>query len=1065
MNIDKNNICGISDELKCKYAYELFLKKGNDVLIVCNSLYDATKFYNNLKNYTEDVWFFPMDDFLTAEIVAVSPELQISRLEVLNNIKNGKKIIITNLNGYVKLLPNKEEYYSSSISLKIGMDFDIPSLISKFVDLGYTKENIINKTGEIAVRGYVFDIFPIGAINPYRIEFWGNSIESIRTFNIDTQLKLAEIGEIHITPNNDFGEECYIRDYLENCEVIFNEYEDVKYGYDVLIDEIKEYCLESNKSLDIRYVHDFVVKETDYNFSRLDSDFSSNKDCINSFKLEDKFDNKDNSIKLLNKYMKKYECVIICVSSRYVVNKIIENYDCLDFVFTNEDNLIMKKINIIVKNINEGYIFNNVVYISENDFFNRNKNTGVYKSNFKYGSKIRDVSKLETGDFVVHSMYGVGKYLGIRTILKNNIKKDYLQLQYFGEDKLYIPVENIEYISKYNGSDGHAPKLNKLGSTEWQKIKQRAQKRAHDMADELLKLYAIRELKKGFSFPVDDHLQYDFEKEFPYNETADQLKTISEIKKDMESDHPMDRLLCGDVGYGKTEIAFRAAFKAILGGKQVALLCPTTILSSQHFQNAVERFKNFPVSICLINRFVSSKKMNENIEKIKAGTVDLIIGTHKLLNEKITFNDLGLLVIDEEQRFGVKQKEKIKNIKENVDVLTLSATPIPRTLNMSLSGLRDLSVIETPPSNRYPVQTYVLGENKKLIREAITKELSRNGQVFILFNSVEHIVSKCKEISELIPEISIRYAHGKMDKKELEDIMFQFINNEFNVLICTTIIETGIDIPNANTLIILNADRLGLSQLYQLRGRVGRTDRLAYCYLMYNQSNILKELAVKRLNTIKEFTELGSGLSIAMRDLAIRGSGDLLGSEQAGFIDAVGIELFTSMLKTEIERLKGNFIKEEKEKTIPLIDVETSVEDTYVNNQNLKIEIHKLINTIDSLDKLSAVKIQLEDRFGKISDNLNIYMYEELFQAIANRIGIVKVNQSNSFIDVFLEKKLLEKLDGKNLFLDLMHINKSFKFKTQFDNIIISLPLNKLEKHFIFYLVDFVMLLDRYLVS
>ncbi len=1060
-----SNICGICDELKSGYIYETFNNGDKTILIVCNTLYDATKFYNSLKNYTENVWFFPMDDFLTGEIVALSPELQITRLELLHNLDNSKKIIITNLMGYLKLLPDRDSYYDSYIKLNIGDEWEIKSLIEKFVNLGYLKESVIYKTGEIAVRGCIFDIFPIGAENPYRIEFWGNTIDSIRTFNVDNQLKISNVESITITPNNDMGNSCNIRDYLQNFSVYFNEYDDVTFGYETLLNEIKDYCLETNKPLDVRYISDFVVSESDINLSRIDSSFNNNKVFLNSFRLEEKFDSQDNIVKILNKFLNKYDYTIVCASNRYVVNKIMDNFEEINFVFTNESNLVTNKINIIVKKINEGYIYNNFVYISENDFFNRGKNIGVYKSNFKYGTKIKDISKLSLNDYVVHSMYGIGKYLGIKTITKNNLKKDYLQLEYFGDDKLYIPVENIECISKYSGSEGSLVKLNKLGTSDWQKTKQRAMKRAHDMADELLKLYAIRELKKGFSFPKDNHLQFDFENEFSFTETNDQLKSLSEIKKDMESDHPMDRLLCGDVGYGKTEVAFRAAFKAILGGKQVALLCPTTILSSQHFQNAVERFKNFPVNICLINRFVSIKKMNENISLIKEGKIDLIIGTHKLLNDEIVYADLGLLIIDEEQRFGVKQKEKIKNIKENVDVLTLSATPIPRTLNMSLSGLRDLSVIETPPVNRYPVQTYVLGENNKLIKEAITKEISRFGQVFILYNSVEHIESKAKEIRDLIPEIDVRFAHGKMDKKELEDIMFKFINNEFSVLICTTIIETGIDIPNANTLIILNADRLGLSQLYQLRGRVGRTDRLAYCYLMYDQKSILKELAVKRLNTIKEFTELGSGLSIAMRDLAIRGSGDLLGSEQAGFIDAVGIELFTSMLKTEIEKIKGNISAEEKEKITPFINVETSVEDSYVSNQNLKIEIHKLINTIDSGEKLEKVKIELEDRFGKISENLLIYMHEELFQAVALKIGIEKINQTNNFIDIFIDKDLLDNVDGKNLFLDLIHINKNFKFKNQFNKVIITLPLNKLDKHFIYYMVDLVMLLERYVVS
>ena len=648
----------------------------------------------------------------------------------------------------------------------------------------------------------------------------------------------------------------------------------------------------------------------------------------------------------------------------------------------------------------------------------------------------------------------------MKTITKNGLNKDYLQLEYKGGDKLYIPVEKIDMISKYSSKEGYEPKLNKLGTSEWTKIKLKAKTRAKDIADKLLKLFALRQMQKGFKFSNDDENQIQFDKEFPYEETSDQLKVWEEIKKDMESPHPMDRLLCGDVGYGKTEIAFRAAFKAILSGKQVALLCPTTILSNQHYQNALERFKSFPVNIRLVNRFITPKKFKETVKDLKEGKVDFVIGTHRLLNDEIVYKDLGLLIFDEEQRFGVTHKEKIKNLKTNIDVLTLSATPIPRTLQMSLSGIRSLSTIETPPNNRYPVQTYVVSYNKKLIKDAIYKELSRNGQVFLLYNRIDSMNSKLEEVKQLVPDAKIVCANGRMNKTELEDIMLKFINHEFDVLLCTTIIETGIDIPNANTLIVIDADKFGLSQLYQLRGRVGRTNKIAYCYLMYDNSRILSEIAHKRLNAIKEFTELGSGLSIARRDLSLRGAGDFLGSEQAGFVDSVGIELFTQMLKQEIDKLKGIEVNEEVD-TQPLIEVDTYIDDNYVKEEELKIEIHKKINEIDSYDKLLSVQKELEDRFGKISDKLLIYMYEEWFESLANKLKIKKVKQTNNTVEMMLNKEILNNINGEQLFLETLKINSNFSFRMLGNNLIITLRIDNLEKHFIYYLIDLLFVIQK----
>ncbi len=1065
-NYNGKEVGGLTDELKCIYISNSY--HDNLILVVCNSLYEANKFYQTLKNYVNEVYFFPMDDFMTSEVLAISPDFKMTRLETLDTIvKKNKGIVVTNLMGYLRFLPTKDNFINSYVKLKVGDSFDIKELTKKFYNIGYERDVVVNKTGEMAIRGYVVDIFPTNYNNPIRIEFWGDEIESIRFFDINTQLTIDTIKEVEIVPNSEFlidkdiDFEYNHRDLIKygssniyeymNDLLFYNELDDIKVGYNNLLEEVFEYNTSNNLDKNTKYFHDLPSYDS-INLYQKDT-FGVNYD---SYKLEDKFTNVEIMKEILTKYSKT-KTVIICVSNRYQANKIIDEIDC---VFTNINEIYENKINIVIFNINEGFIYNNYVFISENEIFNKNSKIMPYKTNFKYGTRIKDITKLEIGDYIVHNIHGIGRYLGMKTITKNGLNKDYLQIEYKGGDKLYIPVEKIEMISKYSSKEGYEPKLNKLGTTEWTKVKLKAKARAKDIAKELLKLFALRQMSPGFKFNNDDENQIEFDKEFPYEETKDQIKVWEEIKKDMESPHPMDRLLCGDVGYGKTEIAFRAAFKAILSGKQVALLCPTTILSNQHYQNALERFKSFPINISLVNRFITPKKFKETVENIKEGKVDFVIGTHKLLNDEIVYKDLGLLIIDEEQRFGVTHKEKIKKLKSNIDVLTLSATPIPRTLQMSLSGIRGLSTIETPPNNRYPVQTYVVSYNKKLIKDAIYKELSRNGQVFLLYNRIDNMNSKLEEISSLVPDAKVVCAHGRMNKTELEDIMLKFINKEFDVLLCTTIIETGIDIPNANTLIVIDADKFGLSQLYQLRGRVGRTNKIAYCYLMYDNSKILSEIAHKRLNAIKEFTELGSGLSIAMRDLSLRGAGDFLGSEQAGFVDSVGIELFTELLKQEIDKLKGIEVTEEED-TQPLIEVDTYIDDNYVKEEELKIEIHKKINEIDSYDKLISVQKELEDRFGKISDKLLIYMYEEWFEALANKLKIRKVKQTNNAVEVMLDKEITSKIDGEKLFLDTLKINNNFKFGMIGGNLIISLRIDNLEKHFIYYLIDLLFVIDK----
>ena len=795
-------------------------------------------------------------------------------------------------------------------------------------------------------------------------------------------------------------------------------------------------------------INDIGEKKINYYFD-LDDDTSLAKKVVNfNIKNVEKF---NSNIEIINKYLEESlkfnKTVIICLST-INVNNFIEILN-IPYLLTDIVNIKENNINIVKYDLKEGFILDNYIFISEYELYNKKKETKRRKFNFNFATRIKDLNKLEIGDYVVHDSHGIGVYNGIKTLSKNNMLQDYIEVLYADNDKLYIPASKIELISKYTGKEGYAPKINSLNSVAWEKTKQRVKEKIRYEASRLLKVQAERSLKKGFSFSKDSEMQTLFENEFIYELTQDQIKAINEIKKDMESDLPMDRILCGDVGYGKTEVAFRAAFKAIYDSKQVLYLCPTTLLSKQQYESALERFKNYPVKIGLLNRFTSKKEEIKILKELEEGNIDFVIGTHRLLSDDIKPKDLGLLIIDEEQRFGVAHKEKLKEFKSNIDILTLTATPIPRTMQMAMVGLRNLSLIETPPKNRHAVLTYVLEENNKIIKDIIYKEMSREGQVFILYNKVETIERKVKELQLLVPDARIIYAHGKLPKNELEDIMNKFINKEYDCLVCTTIIETGIDIPNANSLIIYDASNFGLSQLYQIRGRVGRSERTAYAYLMYNKNKTLTETAIKRLKVIKEFTELGSGFNIAARDLSIRGAGDILGAEQAGFIDAVGIELYMKMLNNEIKILKGEKIEEEKIKQTPLIEVNNHIDNNYVSEEELKLTIHKMINNITNIDSYNDVKKELEDRFGRLDNNMIIYMNEELFESyLRNLEGKILIN-NDLFIEIVFSKEISEKIDYEDLIVTSLNISKDIIFSYKDNKLHIKLKKYNKDKSYI----------------
>ncbi|GAA6823802.1 transcription-repair coupling factor [Helicobacter pylori] len=686
-----------------------------------------------------------------------------------------------------------------------------------------------------------------------------------------------------------------------------------------------------------------------------------------------------------------------------------------------------------------------LVVVTERELFkSQQKKKRKQQKTMTNAEKIKSYQDLKVGDYVVHVHHGVGRYLGVETLEVAGVHKDYIKLQYKGTDQLFVPVDQMDQVQKYVASEDKMPKLNKLGGTEWKKTKAKVQQSVEDIADELIELYKEREMSVGYQYGPDSAEQNDFELDFPYELTPDQAKSITEIKGDMEQQKPMDRLLCGDVGYGKTEVAVRAAFKAVLEGKQVAFLVPTTILAQQHYETLIERMQDFPIDIELISRFRTTKEIKEVKEGLKSGKVDIVVGTHKLLGKDIVYKDLGLLIVDEEQRFGVRHKERIKSLKTNVDVLTLTATPIPRTLHMSMLGVRDLSVIETPPENRFPVQTYVLEQNSNFIKEALERELSRDGQVFYLYNKVQSIYEKREQLQMLMPDASIGVAHGQMTERDLEETMIGFINHEYDILVTTTIIETGVDVPNANTLIIEEADRFGLSQLYQLRGRVGRSSRIGYAYFLHPANKVLTETAEDRLQAIKEFTEFGSGFKIAMRDLNIRGAGNLLGKQQHGFIDSVGFDLYSQMLEEAVNEKRG--IAPEQNDA-PEVEIELNIDAylpaEYIQNEQAKIEIYKKLRKIENETQLIDIKDELIDRFNEYPAEVERLLDMMEVKIHALHAGVTLIKDKGKTIEIFLSEKGTEDIDGEALFKQTQPLGRAMKVGVQDGKMKVTLTKSK----------------------
>ena len=840
----------------------------------------------------------------------------------------------------------------------------------------------------------------------------------------------------------------------ENYVIIFDNYKKI-------IEEIKELKENLHKNLN------FYEDRLEYNFEKELGNLKNNKIYLStlSYNNTQNYNNleiKDiplfHNVKILAyelkiRLEKNYKILIIynTNSQKEYIEKILYDYNLDEFLFNKikESKICLKKSKFRFKGFEIEK--NKFILITPRELFKKNKiNSKKYLLQNSNSEKIRNYQDLEIGDYIVHIFHGIGIYKGIKNIKANGVYKDYLEVSYRDNDKIFVDIDNMKYIQKYkSSSDESRPVLSKLGTKKWDQTKKRVKKEIENISKELIKLYISREISRGFSFSKDNVLQQEFESDFLFIPTLDQLKVTEEIKKDMENEKPMDRLLCGDVGFGKTEVAMRIAFKAIMDNKQVAVLVPTTLLAKQHYDNFISRFANFPVNIDVVSRFKTKKEIDKIKEKLKNGEIDIIIGTHKLLHETFKYKDLGLLIIDEEHKFGVKHKEKIKKLKNTIDVLTLSATPIPRTMHMSLIGIRDLSIIETPPLQRHPIQTYIVEENEKTIRDAVLTEIQREGQIFYIFNNVEKMENKYYFLKSIVPEAKIAYSHGRMTKNQIEEILTDFIDRKYDILLTTTIIENGIDISNVNTLIVENADKFGLSQLYQLRGRVGRSSRIAYAYLMIKPKKLLNENSEKRLLAMKNFTSLGSGFRVAMQDLSIRGAGDMLGGKQHGFIDSVGYTLYSQMLEKEIleqkeiikpiikkdknqnieyyqnilknnnKDIKNFFIEKEENNILMNLNVSAYIPKEYITSDADKLYFYKLITNSNTIEEINSINNELVDRYSNFPKEVDNLLNINIIRILSKNLMISKINENKKNIDIYFEKDFIEKIDGKLLFISL----------------------------------------------
>lgn len=1073
-------ILGLSTSTKA-LAIASSLEKEDRIVLLTSTYGEAEGLVSDLISILGEELIYPflVDDAPMVEFLMSSQEKIISRVEALRFLTDSSKkgILVCNIVASRLILPSPNAFKDSIVKISVGEEYDQHAFIHQLKENGYRKVTQVQTQGEFSLRGDILDIFEISQLEPCRIEFFGDEIDGIRSFEVETQLSKENKTELTIFPASDmllrekdyqrgqsalekqisktlspilksyleeilssfhqkqshadsrkFLSLCYdktwtVFDYIEkDTPIFFDDYQKLMNQYEVFERDLAQYFteeLQNSKAFsDMQYFSDIeqiYKKQSPVTFfSNLQKGLGNLKfDKIyqfNQYPMQEFF-NQFSFLKEEIERYKKMDYTIILQSSNSMGSKtledMLEEYQ-IKLDSRDKTNICKESVNLIEGNLRHGFHFvdEKILLITEHEIFQKKLKRRFRRQHVSNAERLKDYNELEKGDYVVHHIHGIGQYLGIETIEIKGIHRDYVSVQYQNGDQISIPVEQIHLLSKYISSDGKVPKLNKLNDGHFKKAKQKVKNQVEDIADDLIKLYSERSQLKGFAFSADDDDQDAFDDAFPYVETDDQLRSIEEIKRDMQASQPMDRLLVGDVGFGKTEVAMRAAFKAVNDHKQVVILVPTTVLAQQHYTNFKERFQNFAVNVDVLSRFRSKKEQTATLEKLKNGQVDILIGTHRVLSKDVVFADLGLMIIDEEQRFGVKHKETLKELKKQVDVLTLTATPIPRTLHMSMLGIRDLSVIETPPTNRYPVQTYVLEKNDSVIRDAVLREMERGGQVYYLYNKVDTIVQKVSELQELIPEASIGYVHGRMSEVQLENTLLDFIEGQYDILVTTTIIETGVDIPNANTLFIENADHMGLSTLYQLRGRVGRSNRIAYAYLMYRPEKSISEVSEKRLEAIKGFTELGSGFKIAMRDLSIRGAGNLLGKSQSGFIDSVGFELYSQLLEEAIAKRNGNANANTRTKGNAelILQIDAYLPDTYISDQRHKIEIYKKIRQIDNRVNYEELQEELIDRFGEYPDVVAYLLEIGLVKSYLDKVFVQRVERKDNKITIQFEK-------------------------------------------------------------
>ena len=1080
-NMTPIQVTGCMDSQKSHFVAGLGKDSKYRVIVTVDE-YKAREWYEDYRLYDKDVYFYPAKDAIFYQADVRGNAIVRERLQVIRCLMEQRPatIITTPDAGMDKLLP-LQVLAKEVFLLEEAQIVELEKVTQRLVYLGYERVGQVDASGQFAVRGGILDVYPLTEETPFRIEFWDDEIDTIRSFDVESQRTIEGVKSLMIYPVAEvlLDEETFaagkerMRIEMEQQVAVLRknfkteEAHRLKNNVEEYIEKLEIY----GSSAGMENVMDFFFSETVSFFDyfprektvffldeparveergeavelefqqsmshRLEKGYllPSQTNVMNSYKeVLGKLGNQrtvllttmdysmhgwkpkwkadimvslassyhhdfEQLIKDLKSWKEKGYRVILFSGSSSRAKRLSEDLREYELsAYWGEDTQREVKegeIMVVHGNLHRGFSYPliRMAFLSESDIFGEQQRKKRKKKKGNYeGKSIQNFTELNIGDYVIHENHGIGVYKGIEKIDVDRVSKDYVKIEYADGGNLYVLATGLDVLQKFSGSDGKKPKMHKLGSPEWKKTKSKVRSSVREVAKELVELYAKRQHHTGFAYGEDTVWQREFEEMFPYEETDDQLKAIEETKKDMESNKIMDRLICGDVGFGKTEIAIRAAFKAVENGKQVALLVPTTILAQQHYNNFVQRMKEFPFEIGMLSRFRTPAKQKKDLEMLRKGQLDIVIGTHRLLSKDVQFKKLGLLIVDEEQRFGVTHKEKIKLLKENVDVLTLSATPIPRTLHMSLIGVRDMSVLEEPPVDRLPIQTFIVEQNDEMVREAINRELARNGQVFYVYNRVQHIPEVANHIASLVPHANVGYAHGKMSSRELEKIMYQFINGELDVLVSTTIVETGLDIANVNTMIIHDADRLGLSQLYQLRGRVGRSNRTAYAFLMYRKDKVLKEVAEKRLVAMREFTELGSGFKIAMTDLEIRGAGSLLGERQHGHMEAIGYDLYCKMLNQAVKEYKGEPVEEAFD-TLVDVNVNAYIPSTYMKSEYQKLEMYKRIADIETREEWMDMKDELVDRFGELPKPAEALLDIVYMKSMAHEVYISQVKQ------------------------------------------------------------------------